>query len=104
MSPLRLPPMPTVSEIVKLYNLRARKQLSQNFLLDQNMTRKIVRSAGKIKDGWVCEVGPGPGGITRCLLEKNPKELVVIEKDERFFPVLQVRKRKNMSPFCRVDS
>ncbi len=42
----RMPQLPSVSEIVKLYKLRAIKQLSQNFLLDKNLNNKIVRAAG----------------------------------------------------------
>jgi len=38
----------------------------------------------------VCEVGPGPGGITRKLLQADIKELSVIEKDDRFMPLLRV--------------
>jgi dimethyladenosine transferase 1 len=90
----KLPPLPTISEIVKMYKLQARKQLSQNFLLDMNITRKIVRAAGNITDGYVCEIGAGPGGITRAILEQNIKELAVVEKDSRFIPSLQVQKKK----------
>lgn len=86
----RLPPLPTISDIVRLFKLGSQKSLSQNFLLDMNLTRKIVKSAGSIKDGYVCEVGPGPGGITRAILENDVKELYVIEKDQRFMPNLQV--------------
>ena len=88
---VRLPPMPSVKEIIKLYQLRAKKQLSQNFLLDKNICTKIALCGGHIRDVSVVEIGPGPGSITRAILEQNVKELVVIEKDPRFMPGLKVR-------------
>ena len=91
-SVIRLPPIPTIKEIIRLYKLRAKKQLSQNFILDQNLSNKIVRKAGVIKDGYVCEVGPGPGGLTRSIIESGVSQLSVIEKDLRFFPGLEVSK------------
>lgn len=89
-SRMRLPPLPTISEIVRMHGLKAQKRLSQNYLLDMNINKKIVRAAGNITDGYVCEVGPGPGGITRAILEQNVKELVVVESDGRFIPSLQM--------------
>ncbi|VDI65532.1 dimethyladenosine transferase 1, mitochondrial [Mytilus galloprovincialis] len=86
----KLPPLPSISEIVRMYKLKARKQLSQNFLLDMNLTKKIVKAAGNISDGYVCEIGPGPGGISRSILEKDVRGLAVIEKDKRFIPSLQM--------------
>lgn len=89
---VRLPPLPTVRDLVRLYRLRAIKQLSQNFLMDDRITDKIVKAAGNIRNHYVCEVGPGPGGITRSIIKKHPKKLVVVEKDNRFLPTLELLK------------
>lgn len=83
-------PLPTIRELLKLYQVHALKRLSQNFLLNLRITDRIVKAAGKIKDGEVCEVGPGPGAITRSILMRNPQKVVVIEKDQRFEPMLEV--------------
>lgn len=88
-APRRLPPLPTVSDVLKLYRIRASKHLSQNFLLNQRVVNKFVSSA-RIREGChVVEIGPGPGNVTRAILERNPKELFVIEKDRRFLPLLE---------------
>lgn len=89
-SGLRLPPLPTLRDIVKLYNLRAVKQLSQNFLMDERLTDKIVKQCGQINSNDVIlEVGPGPGGITRSIIRREPKRLILVEKDARFLPTLE---------------
>lgn len=87
---VRLPPLPSVRDLVKLYKLRAIKQLSQNFLMDERLTDKIVRAAGNITDHYVCEVGPGPGSITRSIIKMMPQRVIVVEKDPRFLPTLEL--------------
>uniref|UniRef100_A0A182P1I2 rRNA adenine N(6)-methyltransferase n=1 Tax=Anopheles epiroticus TaxID=199890 RepID=A0A182P1I2_9DIPT len=99
---IRLPPLPTIRDLVKLYQLRAIKQLSQNFLMDERLTDKIVRAAGNIRDHYVLEVGPGPGGITRSIIRQNPRHLVVVEKDRRFMPTMEML-AEVAQPFMRMD-
>lgn len=89
-SNVRLPPLPTIRDLVRLYKLQAIKQLSQNFLMDERLTDKIVKAAGHMQGNHVLEVGPGPGSITRSIIRKEPKHLVVVEKDRRFLPTLEL--------------
>ena len=80
--------LPPLRESLEAHGLLARKSLGQHFLLDLNITRKIARLAGAGQGDLVIEVGPGPGGLTRSLLETGA-EVLAIEKDERFLPLLQ---------------
>ncbi|KAG8034858.1 hypothetical protein G9C98_007934 [Cotesia typhae] len=87
---VRIPPLPSVADVLKLYHLRARKQLAQNFLLSEKIINRLVNQVGKIEGAHVLEVGPGPGGLTRSIIRKRPSRLVVIEKDPRFKPSLDL--------------
>jgi 16S rRNA (adenine1518-N6/adenine1519-N6)-dimethyltransferase len=63
--------------------MAARRSLGQHFLLDQNLTDRIARTAGDLSAVSVIEVGPGPGGLTRSLLAAGAPLVVAIEKDRR---------------------
>jgi len=60
--------LPSLRETLDAHGLSAKKSFGQHFLLDLNVTRKIVRLAGPFEGHAVIEVGPGPGGLTRALL------------------------------------
>ena len=66
----------------------AKKSLGQNFLKDQNIIDKIINSV-KIKDKSILEIGPGTGNLTQNILKKNPKKLIVIEKDNNLVRLLE---------------
>ncbi len=67
--------------------VRAKKSLSQNFLIDQNITRKIAESASLRRDDLLIEIGPGPGGLTEELL-KHCDKIICIELDRTFAKAL----------------
>lgn len=79
--------LPPLRESLEAHGLMADKGLGQHFLLDLNITRKIARLAGPLEGCQVLEIGPGPGGLTRALLEAGA-HVTVIEKDQRFLPLL----------------
>lgn len=89
MPPKDIGNLPPLREVIRKHNLRAEKALGQNFLLDQNLTDKIVRLAGTFKDTTVFEIGPGPGGLTRSLLGSEAKHVIAIEYDPRAIEALQ---------------
>jgi len=81
--------LPPLREVIAAHDLRAKKALGQNFLLDLNLTAKIARRAGSLADHDVLEIGPGPGGLTRGLLAEGARHVLAVEKDPRCLPALQ---------------
>ena len=81
--------LPPLREVIRKHDLIARKSLGQNFLLDLNLTGRIARAAGPLKNATVIEVGPGPGGLTRALLFEGATRVIAIERDSRAIAALQ---------------
>lgn len=79
--------LPPLREALADHGLAAKKSFGQHFLLDLNITRKIARLAEVGEGDTVIEVGPGPGGLTRALLETGAR-VIAVEKDPRFEPLL----------------
>lgn len=86
--PAPLLALPPLREVIKQYDLAAKKSLGQNFLLDLNITDKIARVHGDLSELNVIEVGPGPGGLTRALVARA-KTVAAVERDTRCVAALQ---------------
>ena len=74
--------------------LYAKKSLGQNYLIDLNIINKIVNILN-IKNKNVVEIGPGTGALTRIILSKKPKSLILIEKDNKLSEKLKFKYHKN---------
>ncbi len=84
----RIDDLPPLRDVIREYDLSARKSLGQNFLLDLNLTSRIARASGPLEGVDVVEIGPGPGGLTRALLALGARRVIAIEKDDRAIAAL----------------
>ncbi|MFN7056128.1 16S rRNA (adenine(1518)-N(6)/adenine(1519)-N(6))-dimethyltransferase RsmA [Hyphomonas sp.] len=66
----------------------ARKALGQHFLFDPSILKRAATAAGPVAGRTVIEVGPGPGGLTRAILNEKPALLIAVETDPRFSDAL----------------
>lgn len=99
--------LPSIRKVIDDYGLRAEKSLGQNFLFDLNITDKIARYAGNLKDFYVMEIGPGPGALTRSILGAGATSLYAIEKDIRCINALNsylVPASKGCLKICESDA
>ncbi|MDP3594481.1 rRNA adenine N-6-methyltransferase family protein, partial [Phenylobacterium sp.] len=74
---MTLDQLPPLRDTLAEHGLLAKKSFGQHFLLDLNITRKIARLAQVGPGDHVIEVGPGPGGLTRALLETGARVTAV---------------------------
>lgn len=85
-------------EIMAKYDLKVKKSLGQNFLIDPNILRKIVGQADLTKKSAVIEIGPGIGALTEHLAREAGKVLA-FEIDQRLLPVLA----DTLSPYDNIS-
>jgi len=83
------PKLPPLRDIIAQHKLSARRALGQHYLLDLNITDRLVRIAGDLTKTHVIEIGPGPGGLTRSLLNAGAAHVTAIERDDRCIPALE---------------
>mgnify|MGYP001273739759 FL=1 len=77
--------------------IKPKKSLGQNFLVDQNILMLIANSTKIEKNDEIVEIGPGTGNLTEFLLKKNPKKIYLIEKDENLVNFLKNKFSKNLN-------
>ncbi|MFQ5766181.1 MAG: 16S rRNA (adenine(1518)-N(6)/adenine(1519)-N(6))-dimethyltransferase RsmA [Rhodospirillales bacterium] len=81
MPPNPPPGLPPLRDVIRRHGISARRSLGQHFLLDLNLAARIARAAGPLQGVHVIEIGPGPGGLTRALLDAGAEKVVAVERD-----------------------
>ncbi|UZK66545.1 16S rRNA (adenine(1518)-N(6)/adenine(1519)-N(6))-dimethyltransferase RsmA [Sphingomonas sp. M1-B02] len=79
--------LPPLRDVIRRHGLSASKALGQNFLFDHQLLARIAKVPGDLAEAEVFEVGPGPGGLTRALLEGGAR-VAAVERDRRCIPAL----------------
>ncbi|NSW53994.1 MAG: ribosomal RNA small subunit methyltransferase A [Anaerolineae bacterium] len=87
MTPARLPSLP-IAALLREYDLRPKKSLGQNFLMDEYSLERIVAAAEVTPQDAVLEIGPGLGSLTRHLA-LAARRVVAVELDQHLIPPLR---------------
>ena len=89
--------------ILKNYNLSINKLRGQNFLISDEILKKIINVSNLKKGENVLEIGPGLGTLTNAILESNVN-LISVEVDGNFIPILEkIKSVSNNFQFIRED-
>ena len=81
--------LPSIASCAKYFGLIPLKKFGQNFIYDKSLCDKIVSVAGNITNKEILEIGPGPAGLTRSILDQCPDKFIVIETDDRSISLLE---------------
>jgi len=85
----------TVKNLLKTYGLSPSKSLGQNFLIDNNIIKKILDVSSPLKNDFILEIGSGIGNLT-SELSKKAKQIIAVEKDEKMCIILKNLNLKNV--------
>lgn len=94
--------MDTIKQIIDKFNLISKKSLGQNFILDENITDKIVRTSD-VKNHIVLEIGPGPGCLTRSLIKAGVKTIIAVEKDLKCVKIINYQKKLFLNKVILIE-
>ncbi len=83
----------SIAKLASKYDITPLKKYGQNFIYDQTLCDRIVKVSSLKNNDLALEIGPGPAGLTRAILNKNPKKLIIIETDSRCIKLLQELKQ-----------
>jgi 16S rRNA (adenine1518-N6/adenine1519-N6)-dimethyltransferase len=86
-----------------MIQLKARKSLGQNFLIDPKVHERIVKHIDPTPEDVIVEIGPGTGLLTKALLAKDFKKLIAFELDERAVPQLRDEFISQGTPFEVIE-
>ena len=79
--------LPSIKEILTKNSIHPKKSLGQNFILDLNITNKIARAI-ECNQKNIIEIGPGPGSLTRSILNYGANSVIAVEKDLKMMKCL----------------
>ena len=90
-------------EVIARHGLSANKALGQNFILDRQLLARIAAVPGDLNGQKVYEVGPGPGGLTRALLDAGAS-VIAVERDRRCIPALEEQAARGRLQIVQSDA